>query len=113
MIGFKAVIERVSGIDEVELRRWIDENWVRPAAAGESWIFEEVDVARIRLIYELRHELAIEEESLPVVLHLLDQVYELRRHLRAVRDALEEQPQSVRDAVRARLAGSLGEDDEP
>ena len=36
----------------------------------------------MRLILELREDMAVNEEALPVVLSLLDQLYELRRRLR-------------------------------
>ena len=72
-----------AGLQEAELERWIGERWVRPEPASEGYVFREVDVARVRLIVELRHDLAIDEDALPVVLQLLDQVYALRRRLRA------------------------------
>jgi chaperone modulatory protein CbpM len=46
MISFDAVIRLVSGLQEVELRRWIEERWVRPESAPQGYVFHEVDVAR-------------------------------------------------------------------
>jgi chaperone modulatory protein CbpM len=103
MIGFDAVIRLIGDLQAEELRRWIDERWVRPEGEAPAYVFHEVDVARVRLIYELRYELAIDEEALPVVLRLLDQVYTLRRRLRATREAIEAQPTEVRQALLARL----------
>ncbi len=105
MIGFEAVIGLLGDLDAAELRRWIEERWVRPETAAEGYLFHEVDVARVRLIRELRHDLAFDDEAMPVVLQLLDQVYALRRRLRAMRDAVEAQPLEVRTALRARLGG--------
>src|SRR5690348_13029491 len=105
MIGFDAVIALVGGLEEAELRRWIAERWVRPETASGAYVFHEVDVARIRLIVELRRELAIGEEALPVVLQLLDQVYGLRRRLRALSQAIEAEPPEIREALRVRLSG--------
>ena len=110
MVGIDALIRMIAGLQEAELRRWIDERWVRPEPTGGGYVFREVDVARVRLIVELRRELAIDEEALPVVLQLLDQVYGLRRRLRAMSAAINAQPEAVRQAVRARLA--RGGDDE-
>jgi chaperone modulatory protein CbpM len=110
MIGFDAVIMEVRGLGPEELRRWIEERWVRPQASGGGYLFHEVDVARVRLILELRHELAIDEEAMPVVLRLLDQVYALRRRLKAMRAALDAQPEELRQTLLAQLA-SLLEDD--
>ncbi len=106
MIGFDAVIRMMGGLEADELRRWIAESWVRPESGAEGYLFAEVDVARVKLICELRDDLAIDEEAMPVVLQLLDQVYALRRRLRAVAEAIELQPPEVRDALRASLGGA-------
>ena len=106
MTSFEAVIRLVGGLEEEELRRWIAERWVLPEGGAGGYIFHEVDVARVRLICELRHDLAIDEEAMPVVLRLLDQVYSLRRRLRATIDAIDAQPAEIRAALRARLGES-------
>jgi chaperone modulatory protein CbpM len=108
MIGFDAVLRLIGGLEADELRRWIAERWVRPESEPNGYVFHEVDVARVRLIRELRYELAIDEEALPVVLGLLDQVYTLRRRLVRLQALIEEQPPELRAALRARLS----EDDE-
>jgi chaperone modulatory protein CbpM len=105
MIDFDAVIRLVGDLRTEELTRWIEESWVRPESDARGYVFHEVDVARIRLIRELRDELAIDEEAMPLVLQLLDQVYMLRRRLRLVCDAIETQPAEVRTALLARFAG--------
>lgn len=111
MIGIDALMRLIGGLQEAELRHWIDERWVRPEAASQGYVFREVDVARVRLIVELRRDLAIDEEALPVVLQLLDQIYALRRRLRAMSEALDAQPDAVREAVEARLASAVREDE--
>jgi chaperone modulatory protein CbpM len=103
MMSFESVIRLVGDVEAGELRRWIEERWVLPSGGAEDYVFEEVDVARIRLIAELRREFAVDEQAMPVVLHLLDQIYALRRRLRALCGALEGQPPEIRDAVLACL----------
>lgn len=103
MITFDRVIGLV-GVQASELEHWIAERWVLPEASGEGWHFTELDVARVRLILELRHELRIDEDALPVILSLLDQVYGLRRQLRSLCDALATQPWEVRSAILTELA---------
>ena len=44
-------------------------------------------MARVRLILELRDEFDVNEAALPVVLGLLDQLYDLRRRLRSAMNA--------------------------
>jgi chaperone modulatory protein CbpM len=111
MIGIGDLIRLIGGLQEAELRHWIAERWVRPEPMSGGYVFRDVDVARVRLIVELRRDLAIDEEALPVVLQLLDQVYALRRRLRALRDAIDAQPEAVGAAVQARLARTISEDE--
>ena len=61
-------------------------------------------MARVRLIQELRDDMQVNEEALPVVLSLLDQLYDLRRRLRELGDAIG---QTAPDAVRRSLAAHL------
>jgi chaperone modulatory protein CbpM len=103
MILFEDLVHRLDGLDDRDLVRWIENRWVLPERRGETWIFHEVDVARVELILEIRHEFAIDEEALPVVLGLLDQVYDLRRQLRRICDALAAQPRELQDAIRRAL----------
>ena len=74
-----------------------------PEQHGETWLFHEVDVARVELILEIRHEFAIDDEAMPLVLGLLDQVYGLRRQMRRLCDALAAQPPEVQAAVKRTL----------
>jgi chaperone modulatory protein CbpM len=60
------------------------------------------------LICDLRHDLAVDEDTVPVVLSLLDQVYTLRRQLGALTDAVQQQPEDVRRAILALLGARRG-----
>jgi chaperone modulatory protein CbpM len=68
-----------------DLERWISNDWVRPDGQEGDYAFRDIDVARVRLIQELRDELEVDERSMSVVLLLLDQLYDLRRRLRDLR----------------------------
>jgi len=67
-------------------------------------VFAEIDIARIRLIRDLRIDLDVDEGTLPLVLSLLDQVYGLRRSLKAMGRVLGDQPPEVRAAVFVAIA---------
>jgi chaperone modulatory protein CbpM len=108
MIALEDLLHRVGGLDRRDLTRWIENRWVLPEPRGQTWIFHEVDIARVELILEIRREFAVDEEALPLVLGLLDQVYELRRQLRRMCDALAAQPRDVQDAVRRALPPLAG-----
>jgi chaperone modulatory protein CbpM len=108
MIAFDDLLVRNKELNRRELARWIENRWVLPERRNQTWIFHEVDVARVELILEIRHEFAIDDEALPLVLGLLDQVYDLRRQLRRMCDALAAQPPEVQAVIRSALPPSTG-----
>lgn len=92
----------VSSVDQLtvrELRLWVREGWVRPAQSDSGPVFDELDLARIRLLCDLRKEMAIPTSALPPVLALIDQLHRTRRDLRRLTEALDEQAPEVRRAV--------------
>jgi chaperone modulatory protein CbpM len=106
MMRLDKVVALFPELDSTELTYWIDRTWVQPDRGdGETWIFHEIDIARVRLIYDLRHLFDTPEETIPIVLGLLDQVYELRDGLRRMTEAVRQQPPAVQSAIRAVLAG--------
>jgi chaperone modulatory protein CbpM len=98
-----AVCRLIGDLDEVELERWVVEQWVLPDNAGGTYVFQEIDVARVRLIVDLRRDLALDDQAIPVVLHLLDQLYALRRRVKALSVAIDGLPPDLKEAVAARL----------
>jgi chaperone modulatory protein CbpM len=103
MMALDELVVHLRGLDRRELTRWVENRWVLPEQRGDTWLFREVDVARVELIREIRQEFAIDDEAVPLVLGLLDQVYGLRRQLRRLCDALASQPQEVQEAIRTAL----------
>jgi chaperone modulatory protein CbpM len=106
MIVLEELLDRFVGLERRELVRWVENRWVLPERRGTTWIFHEIDVARVELILEVRREFAIDDEALPLILGLLDQVYNLRRQLGRLCDALAAQPADVQAAVRRTLTVS-------
>jgi chaperone modulatory protein CbpM len=100
MIQIDAVVNLFPDLPRNELADWIARGWVQPEGMAEAgWSFAEIDVARIRLIRDLRRGMAIDEDAMPVVLSLLDQVYDMRRTLKAVLGVIEHQTPALREAV--------------
>ena len=95
----RTVVARVERLTLRELRLWVREGWVRPAQGERGPVFDELDIARIRLLCDLRTDMALPAETMPVVLTLIDRLNETRRALRSLADALEDQPEEVREAV--------------
>ena len=103
MLGFEQVLLQCR-IERGTLERWITLSWVRPMQGDGEWHFSDTDIARIELICDLHRDLGIAEDAIEVILPLLDQVYALRRQVRALTDALGALPEDVRRDVLARLA---------
>jgi chaperone modulatory protein CbpM len=105
MISIELVMTLVSGLQRPDLDRWIVHRFVLPEAVSGGYVFQEIDIARIRLIQELRDDLQVNEEAMPIVLSLLDQLYEVRRRMRELGDALgQTAPEDVRHAIARHLA---------
>lgn len=62
------------GVEKKFVIHCIREHWVRPNAAGEATLDDE-DLARLRLISELQAVFGVNDEAIPVILHLVDQLY--------------------------------------
>jgi chaperone modulatory protein CbpM len=103
VIALDELLRRVHGLERREVVRWVENLWVVPERHDGGWMFRDVDIARVELIQEIRHEFAIDDEAVPLVLDLLDQVYGLRRQLRRLCDALAAQPEEVQQRIRAAL----------
>jgi chaperone modulatory protein CbpM len=84
MITLDILCARFRALNPDDLRRWIAEGHVRTDRAADDLVFTEIDVERVRLILELRDLMQVNDEALPIVLSLLDQIYELRRRMRAL-----------------------------
>ncbi|HEY9039445.1 MAG TPA: chaperone modulator CbpM [Roseovarius sp.] len=107
MLYERDVVAAVRRLQLQELRLWVEMGWVRPAESEGGPVFDDLDVARIRLVCDLRKDMALPTDAVPVVLSLLDQIYALRRELRGLAGAVDTQPAEIRqavvDAYRARM----------
>lgn len=106
-ISFEQVVTQVE-VSRGDLTRWIRERWVLPIEQDGGYLFDEVDIARVRLIAELRDDLAVNDEAVPVILQLLDQVYELRRTLGELRQAIAQLPETARGQIDETLKAGEG-----
>ena len=70
------------GVDAGTVHVWIDEGWLLPQQDQAGFAFSELDVARARLIRDLKDGIGVNDEGIGVVLNLIDQVHGLRRVVR-------------------------------
>jgi chaperone modulatory protein CbpM len=108
------VLIELRTVEQAEVLTWIEAEWVRPERDEAGPRFAPVDLARLRLIKQLREDLEVGPEAMPVVLSLVDEMYTLRRQLAALARAVGESPADVRATLRMRcrtLLHVVDEDD--
>lgn len=96
-------------VGEGEIVAWVEQEWVLPVEQDGRWLFDESDVARIALIQELRGDMAVNDEAVPIVLRLLDQLYGLRQALEEIHEAVLALPEEHRIELEGRLREVLRE----
>jgi chaperone modulatory protein CbpM len=79
------VVERF-GLTREFLDHCVQASWIH-AAVPEKGIFDEEDLSRARLIHELQADFGVNDESIPLILHLLDQIYYLEALIRRAESA--------------------------
>jgi len=87
----------------VHVERWVARGVLRPRSEADAWVFEQVDVARVRLLAELADDIGLDDDTVEVVVGLVDQVHTLRGQLGLLAQAIAEQPPATREAIAAVL----------
>lgn len=85
------------------IEAWIAAGWLIPEGSAGPRRFSEADLARARLIRDLREDLGVNDEAIAVVLDLVDQVHGLRQSLRALSAALATLPEPTRVRIQEEL----------
>jgi len=113
LVSFEEVVAEIQ-VSANELTAWIERDWVLPIMEDDKYVFDDADLARARLIAELHRDLGVNEEAMPIVLRLLDQVYGLRSALANLNAAIKTLPEEAHNQLRAeleRLSGGKGADE--
>ena len=76
-------IER-SHLDAPTLNAWIEAEWLIPLSARRTFDFSDADLARVRLIRDLKADFGVNDEGISIILHLLDQLHGLRCLIRDI-----------------------------
>lgn len=103
MIRLDDLVEQIATLQRSDLEDWIRDELVEPLQDAETLLFTDMECARVRLICTLRYELEIDAETLPVVLSLIDQLYDTRQRLRSLTAAVTMQDKSVQAAIIAAM----------
>ena len=75
---------RRSHLDTPTLDAWVEAEWLVPVSSGKTFHFSDADLARVRLIRDLKVDFGVNDEGIAIVLHLLDQLHGLRCLLRDI-----------------------------
>ncbi|WP_454819367.1 chaperone modulator CbpM [Labrys neptuniae] len=79
-----------SGIQVQTLEVWLEQRWLIPRPTPTGVQFTEIDIARARLIHELKNDIGANDEGIDVILHLMDQLHGLRQALAQLRGDMQE-----------------------
>jgi chaperone modulatory protein CbpM len=104
MMRADEIVEAIAELRRSDLDAWLSEKLIFAQEREGEPIFSAMECARIRLICTLRYGLEIDPETLPVVLSLVDQLYQTRQRLLSLAAAVAAQGESVQAAVIAALA---------
>ena len=106
MMRAEDLVAAIAALQPDDLEAWIRDGLVAPQQESNSLIFSAMESARVRLICTLHYELEIDAGTLPVVLSLVDQLYDTRQRLRLLASAVSAQDKPVREAILAALAAN-------
>ena len=60
-------------VDEIFICDCIEREWISPIDKQKKFLDEE-DIARILLIRDLKEDFGVNDEAVPIILHLIDQL---------------------------------------
>ena len=115
MMRVDDLVEAVPVLQRSDLETWIREDLVTARNEEGTLLFTDMECARVRLICTLHYELEIDPETLPVVLSLVDQLYDTRQRLLSLTAAVTAQDRAVQVAILAAMEpnGGSSHDDTP
>lgn len=68
------------GIPTDVIVEFISYQWIQPLDLDLN-ILDDEDIARLRLIWELQQDLGVNNEAVPIILHLIDQLNHLHKKI--------------------------------
>jgi chaperone modulatory protein CbpM len=108
MMHVDDLVAAISSLQRSDLEAWIREELVAPQQEEGTLRFTEMECARVRLICTLHYELGIDPDALPVVVSLVDQLYDTRQRLLSLSAAVAAQDKNVQTAILAAMSRTAG-----
>jgi chaperone modulatory protein CbpM len=75
-------------LNEVFIYDCIEREWIMPTDT-EAPLLDQEDIARILLIKDLKEVFGVNDESIPIILHLIDQIHWLKSRLKHHMDSMD------------------------
>jgi chaperone modulatory protein CbpM len=108
MMSIDSLVAAIAVLQRSDLETWIREDLVVPQQETGTSHFTDMECARVRLICTLHYELEIDVDTLPVVLSLVDQLYNTRQRLLSLTAAVAAQDKTVQAAIIAAIKLDAG-----
>lgn len=93
------LVAQIPDVMPARLHRWIRMGWVRPQRVEGLPVYHEVDVARVRLLRDMETGADLDEDTVVLILSLLDQIHGLRHELKSLAAAVDVQPTEIRERI--------------
>ena len=92
MIMSKQEFLTSSGLEVQVLEFWLEQRWLIPEESPGGMNFSDRDLARARLIEDLKRDFGVNDEGIDVILHLMDQLHGTRRALAQLHEHIRGMP---------------------
>jgi len=99
MRRLEEAISIVPELSREDIDRWIGEALIDAQQEAENTVLTDTQIARVRLICTLCYDMDVDEEILPIVLNLLDQLHETRQRLHKLSQAVLAQDEDVKSSI--------------
>jgi chaperone modulatory protein CbpM len=93
------VVATVPGLTRARLIAFVQAEIVWPVQGERGPVYRQVDVARLQLLHDLTDQFEMSDDTLAVVIALIDQLHEVRADLRSVLRAITDEPVEVRQRL--------------
>ncbi|MCA0929375.1 chaperone modulator CbpM [Ruegeria profundi] len=93
------LIATVTHLTSTRLTEYLAAEIVIPEQTEKGPVYRTLDAARLELACELHDQYEMEPDALSMMISLIDQMHGLRAELREVLNAIEAQPEPVRQAL--------------
>lgn len=93
------VIATLEGLDPARLHAFVAAHVVSPVVTPQGHAFSEADLARLQLLCDLSEVYDLPDDSLAMVMSLIDQLNTARGDMRALIQAVATEPDEVRGRI--------------